>query len=101
MTKRTITPEAEAALRALTTANRKARELDAKIFELATTAIEGGISFKVIGEAHNPPLTAPASRSRFEGGEAGREHRRAQARLRSRERTAALARVAREGNTAA
>ena len=101
MTKRTITPEAEAALRALTAANRKAHDLDAKIFELATTAIEGGISFKTIGEAHNPPLSAPASRSRFEGGESGREHRRAQARLRSRERTAALARIAQKGNTAA
>ena len=100
MTKRTITPEAEAALRALTAANRKARDLDAKIFELAITAIGGGVSFKAVGEAHNPPLSAPASRSRFEGGASGREHRRAQARLRSRERTAALALITKESTAA-
>lgn len=101
MTTRKITPEAEAALRGLATADRKARELDDRIFTLATIALAGGISFKTIGEAHTPPLSAPASRSRFEGGVAGREHRRALARLRSRERTAALARIAEEGNSAA
>jgi hypothetical protein len=100
MTKRTITPEAKAALRALATADRKARVLDDQIFALATTALAGGLSFKEIGAAHTPPLTAPASRSRFEGGEAGRDHRRAQARLRSRERTEVLARVTQENAAA-
>ena len=101
MTTHTITPEAKAALRALAAADRKSRKLDDHIFALATTAIAGGISFKEVGAAHTPPLSAPASRSRFEGGEVGRDHRRAQARLRSRERNEVLSRVAQEGATAA
>lgn len=101
MTNRTISPEAKAALRALAAADWKARELDDRIFALATAALAGGLSFKEIGAAHTPQLSAPASRSRFEGGVEGRDHRRAQARLRSREQTAAVARIAEEGSSAA
>lgn len=101
MTTHTITPEAKGALRALTAADRKSRQLNEHIFSLATAAIAGGISFKEIGASHTPPLSPAASRSRFEGGEVGRDHRRAQARLRSRERTAAVARIAEEGSSAA